>query len=78
MRLAENVARMGEIRNVYKTLVIKTESKRPLERLRCRWEDNIKMDLRDMGWEIVEWMHLAQDRDQWQALVNAVMNPLVT
>jgi hypothetical protein len=45
-----------------------------LRRFRRTWEDNIKMDLREIGWEVVDWMHLAQDRDQWQALVNTVMN----
>jgi hypothetical protein len=52
----------------------KPEEKRPLERPRRRWEDGIKMDLGEIGWEGVEWIHLAQDRDRWQALVNAVMN----
>jgi hypothetical protein len=51
----------------------KPERKRPLERPRRRWEDGIKMDLRETGWGDVEWIHLAQDRDRW-ALVNAVMN----
>jgi hypothetical protein len=52
----------------------KTEGKRPLERPRRRWEDGIKMNLREIGWGCVEWIHLAQDRDRWQAVVNAVMN----
>jgi hypothetical protein len=52
----------------------KSEGKRPLRRPRCRWEDNIKIDLKEMGWEHVDWLHLAPDRDQWQALVNMVMN----
>jgi hypothetical protein len=56
---------MGEIRNAYKILV---------ERPRRRWEDNIKMDVREVGWEGVDWMHLDQDRDQWCALVKTVMN----
>jgi hypothetical protein len=51
----------------------KPEGKRPLERLRHRWED-IKIDLREIGWIVVDWIHLAQDRDQWRALVNTVMN----
>jgi hypothetical protein len=52
----------------------KPEGKRPLRRPRCRWEDEIRMDLREIGWESVEWIQLAQDRDQCQALVNMVMN----
>jgi hypothetical protein len=52
----------------------KPEGKRPLGRPRHRWEDNIRMDLREMGWEIVTWIHLAQDKDQWRADVNTVMN----
>jgi len=55
-------------------LVRKPEGKRPLGRPRRRWEDNIKMDLREIGWEDVDWIHLAQDRDQWRALVNTKMN----
>jgi hypothetical protein len=65
---------MGEIRNAYKILVGKSERERPLVRPRRRWEDNIRMDLRETGWEGVDWMHLAQDRDMWRALVNMVMN----
>jgi hypothetical protein len=66
---------MGEGRNVYRVLVGKPEGKRPLERPRYRWEDGIKMDLGEMSWGVgVEWIHLAQDRDRCQALVNAVMN----
>jgi hypothetical protein len=65
---------MGEGRNVYRVLVGKPEGKRPLGRPRHRWEDEIKMDLRETGWEGVEWIHLAQDRDRWRAVVNAVMN----
>jgi hypothetical protein len=55
-------------------LVGKPEAQRPLGRSRCRWEENIIMDLREIGWEGVDWMHLTQDRDQWQTLVNIVMN----
>jgi hypothetical protein len=65
---------MGEGRNVYKVLVGKPEGKRPLGRPRRRWEDGIKMDLVEIGWWGVEWIHLAQDRDRWRAVVNAVMN----
>jgi hypothetical protein len=61
-------------RKLYKVLVGKPEGKRPLERPRCRWEDGIKMDIREIGWGGVEGIHLAQDRDRWRAVVNAVMN----
>ena len=76
MRWAGHVARMGDRRGVYMVLVGKPEGKRPLGRHRCRWEDNIKMDLQEMGCGGVNWMELAQDRDRWRALVNAVMNLL--
>jgi hypothetical protein len=69
-----HVTCMGELRNSYSILVGKPEGKRPLVRRRCRWEDNIRLDLREIGWEGMDWMHLAQNRDQWQALVNTVMN----
>jgi hypothetical protein len=65
---------MGEGRNVNRILVGKPEGKRPLERPRLRWEDGIKMYLREIGWGGVEWIHLAQDRDRSRAVVNAVMN----
>jgi len=65
---------MGERRGVYRVLVGKTEGKRSLGRPRRRWEDNIKMDLQEVGCGIMGWIHLAQDRDRWQALVNEVMN----
>jgi hypothetical protein len=65
---------MVEMRNVYKILVGKSQGKRPLGRLNHRWEGNILMDLRETEWEGVDRIHLAQDRDQWQALVNMVMN----
>jgi hypothetical protein len=55
---------MGEMRNTYEVLVGKSEGKIPLERTRGRWEDNIRMDVRKRRWEGVDWMHLAQDRDQ--------------
>jgi hypothetical protein len=60
--------------NAYNTLGGTPEGKRSLGRLRCRWEDNIRMDLREMGWEGMDWMNLAQDTDKWQVLVNTVMN----
>jgi hypothetical protein len=65
---------MGEKRNAYRLLVGKPEGKRPLGRPRRRWVDNIKMDLLEVGWGGVDWIGLAQDRDKWRALVNAVMN----
>jgi hypothetical protein len=65
---------MGEMRNAYKHLVGKREGKRPLGRRRCGWEDNIRMDLREIGRENVAWMHLAQDMDKWQVIMNTVMN----
>jgi hypothetical protein len=74
MRWMGYVARMGEERKVYKLLVGKPEGKRPLGRRRRRWEDWIGMDLRKIGWEDVEWVQLAYDRQQWPAFVNAVMN----
>jgi len=68
------VARMGEERDVYRVLVGKPEGKRPLGRPRRRWEDNIKMGLQEIGCGVMDWIELAQDRDRWRALVNAVMN----
>jgi hypothetical protein len=65
---------MGEKRNAYRILVGKPEGKTPLGRPRCRWVDNIKIDLREMGWGGLDWIDLAQDRNQWGALVNMVMN----
>jgi hypothetical protein len=65
---------MGEGRNVYRVLMGKPEGKRPLGRPRRRWEDGIKMDIREIGWGGVEWIRLAQGRDRWRAVVNAVMN----
>jgi hypothetical protein len=65
---------MGEKRNVYRLLVRKTEGKRPLGRPRHRWIDNIKIDLLEIGLNIVDWISLAQDRDMWRALVNSAMN----
>jgi hypothetical protein len=74
MRLAGHVARMGEKRNTYRLLVRKPEGKRPLGRPRCRWVDNIKVNPLEIGWGCVDWNGLAQDKDKWRALVNAVMN----
>jgi hypothetical protein len=74
MMRAGYVARMGEDKGVYRVFVGKPEGKRPLERPRRRWEDNIKMDLREIGIEGTNWIHLAQDGVQWRACVNTVMN----
>jgi hypothetical protein len=67
---------MGERRGAYRALVGKPEGRRPLGRPRHRWEDNIKMDLREVGWGGggMDWISLALDRDRWRALVNAVLN----
>jgi len=65
---------MGERRGVYRVLVGKPEGKRPLGRPMRRWEDNIKMGLQRVGCEGMDWIELAQDRDRWRAVVNAVMN----
>jgi len=74
MRWAGHVARMGERRGVYRALVGKPEGKRPLGRSRRRWEDNIKMDLQEVGCRGMDWIELALDRNSWRAHVNAVMN----
>jgi len=74
MRWAGHVARMEEGRGVYRVLVGKPEGRRPLGRPKRRWEDNIRMDLREVVYGCVDWMELAQDRDRWRALVSAVMN----
>ena len=65
---------MGERRSVYRVLVGKLGGKRPLGRHRRRWEDNIKMDLQEVGGEGMDWIELAQDRERWRELVNAVLN----
>jgi hypothetical protein len=65
---------MVEKRNAYRILVGKPEGKRPLGRPRRRLVDNIKMDRREIGWDSVDWIDMAQDRDQWRALVNTVLN----
>jgi hypothetical protein len=74
IRWAEHVARIGEKRNAYRILVGKPTGKRPLGGPRRMWVDSIKIALREIGWDGIDWMDLAQDRDQWRALVNTVMN----
>jgi len=74
MKWAGHVVRMGEDRGVHRVLVGKPERKRSLGRPRRRWEDNIKMDLEEVGGGRVDWMELAQDRDGWRALVDTVRN----
>jgi hypothetical protein len=65
---------MREKKNAYRILVGKPEGRRRLGRPRHRWVDNIKMDFREIGWDGMDWIDLVQDRDQWRALVNTVMN----
>jgi hypothetical protein len=74
MRWKGHVACMGEVRGAYSILVARPEGRRPLGRSRRRLVDNIKMDLRKIGFGDVDWIHLAQERDRWLALVNIVMN----
>ncbi|KAJ4427974.1 hypothetical protein ANN_23987 [Periplaneta americana] len=74
LRWAGHVARMGESRNAYRVLIGRPEGKKPLGRQRRRWEDNIKMDLREMGYDDRDWINLAQDRDRWRAYMRAAMN----
>jgi hypothetical protein len=74
MRWAGHVIRIGEKRNAYTVLVGKTLGKRLLGRPRRRWVDNIKVDLREIEWDYMHWIEMAQNRDQWKALGNTVMN----
>jgi len=74
MKWAGHVVRMGERRGVYRVLMRKPEGKRPLGRPRRRWEDNIRMDLQEVGCRDMDWIELVQDRDRWRALVSAVIN----
>jgi hypothetical protein len=74
MRSAGHVARIGEKRRAYSVLVGRPEGKRPFGTPRRRWEDDIKMDIQEVGWGAMDWIELAQDRDRWWALVNAVTN----
>jgi hypothetical protein len=73
-----HVARIGAKRNTYRMLVGKPEGKRPLGRPRRKWVDNIKMDVREIRWGGMDWIDLAHDRNQWRALVNTLMNLLVS
>jgi hypothetical protein len=70
-------AYMGEERGMYRVLVGKPEGKRPLGRPRHSWDDNIKVDLQEVGCGVMDWIKLTQDRDRWRSLVNAVVNLLV-
>jgi hypothetical protein len=74
MRWEGNVARMGEKGTAYRILLGKSEEKKSLGRQRCRWVDNIKIELKGIGWDGVDWIDMAQDRDQLRALVNIVLN----
>ena len=74
MRSAGHVARMGDGRGVHRVLVVRPEGKRPLGRPRRRWENNIKMDLQEVGGGCGDWMESAQYRDSWRALVSTVRN----
>jgi len=74
MRWAGHVARMGAGRGVHRVMVGKPEGKSPLGRPRCRWGDNIKMDLQKVGGGCGDWMELAQDRERWRAVVSTVMS----
>jgi len=74
MRWVGHVARTGEKRGSYRVLVRKPEGKRPLEKPRRRWEDNIKMDFQEVGCGGMDWIELVQDRDRWRACVSTVMN----
>jgi hypothetical protein len=65
---------MGEVSGAYNILVGRPEWRRPLGRPRRRWDNNIKMDVREIGFGVVDWIHLAQNRDRWRALVNTVIN----
>jgi hypothetical protein len=74
MRWVTNIARTKEKINACRILIGKSEEKRPLGRTRRSWEDNIRVDPKEVGWKSVDWIHLAMNRDQWWVLVNKVMN----
>jgi hypothetical protein len=73
-RLGRHVGRRGENRNAYRISVEKPEGKIPLGKPRSRWVDNIEMDFREIGWDGVAWIDMAQNRNQWRTLVSAVLN----
>jgi len=77
MRWAGHVACMGDRRGIYRILIGKTEGKKPLGIPRPRWEDNINMDLQEVGCGGMDWIKLVQDRERWRALVNVVINPQI-
>jgi hypothetical protein len=72
--MAGHGEQMGENRNLYKILVGRPEGKRPLGRTTCKWVDNIKMDVGEVGWGGIDWIDVAQDRGNWRAIVETVMN----
>jgi hypothetical protein len=74
VRSEGNIARMEAIRNAYRILVPKTEGKMPLERHRSEWEDNLRMNLEKIVWEVVDSIYMVQDGNQWRAVVNTLMN----
>jgi hypothetical protein len=74
IRLVAHVARMGEMRYACSIFVEKSERRRPLGKHSHRWEDNIIINFRKIVWEIVDWIHLIQDRDKWRAPVNIILN----
>jgi hypothetical protein len=74
MRWASHIARIRAMRNTYRILAVQHEGKRPRGRPRRRWEDNVRMNLMEIGWEGAGWIHLAQVRDQWRTLLNTVIN----
>jgi hypothetical protein len=74
MRFTGHVARIDETRNACNNSVGKSERNKPLGKPQSRLEDNIKMDLKEIGWKVLDWVHVAQARDQWRALVNTVIN----
>jgi len=74
MRWAGHVARMEDRRGAYRVLMWRPDGRGPLGRPRCRWEENLKIDIQKVGWGGMDWLALAQDRDRWRALVNAVIN----
>jgi hypothetical protein len=74
VKWAGDVACIGNMRNAYKILARKPEGKRLFRRLSSKWEDDIRMDIKDIGWESVHWIHVAHVRYQWRTLVNTVMS----